>query len=122
MDETPTYQISDRQRISFSLDGIKIPMVVDGHKEVLYRRAQERLDRKLNEYRKLYVQEAAMPQGIFVAMVAIDTAFRLEELLQERDDSEFDEKIRFLNQEIGFFLDEHSYAWSGEFLNEDWSL
>lgn len=108
LDEKQKYLIPERQRITFTLDGIKIPMVVDGHKEELYRRAQTRLDQKLNEYRNEYRHEATMPHGIYVTMVAIDTAYRLEELMEERDDSDFNDKILFLNREIDSFLEEHA--------------
>lgn len=101
--------LSDRKvNISLLVDDVSLPLRVSIAEEALFRKAQQRINTRLNRYRDLYPLTASMHTNTHLVMACIDATFREEQMLLEQEETEQSgQQLEVLCQELKAFTEKH---------------
>lgn len=91
-----------KQRITLSVDPIRLALRVPRHEERIYREAGDELQRTLRSYRMKYPNTSEVPSEGYLAMAAIDVAVRYQQThgqLSERSE-QLTPRLRALNDAL----------------------
>lgn len=94
------------QRISLLIDGTKVSLQVRPQEEAIYRRAAERLNKRIQQYRSEYLDstDPAHNGDFFRLMVALDMALQLESQLKLNDSQPVEAELSRLCAELQSLL------------------
>lgn len=94
-----------RRRITVPVDRVRLAMIVPAEEEVSYRWAAEELGHTVHIYRNRYPNNSEIPGAGYVAMAAVDIAYRAYKLSQRLETRGWCERLQVLNDEAERLLD-----------------
>ncbi|KGO01132.1 cell division protein ZapA [Porphyromonas sp. COT-290 OH3588] len=104
-----TDQTPKTRRITVPVERARLSMTVPVEEEVAYRRAGEELGLTVNIYRSRHPNHSEIPGAGYIAMAAIDIAYRAEKVRQRLETRDWADRLRSLNQEaeqaLGLMVD-----------------
>ncbi|MDO4691594.1 MAG: cell division protein ZapA [Porphyromonadaceae bacterium] len=92
-------QTTKFRRITVPVERARLAMTVPVEEEVAYRLAGEELGLTVNIYRSRYPNHSEIPGAGYIAMAAIDIAYRAEKVRQRLETRDWADRLQSLNQE-----------------------
>lgn len=95
-----------QQRITISVESLRLSLTVPAQEEAHYRRAEEELRLTTNIYRARYPNPSELPSIGYMAMAAIDIAYRNQRAILALSLRDLDKRLSALNESIEELYDE----------------